>query len=254
MPYNKRRYSRSSRRRSARTLSNYSIATRTGARAQSRQIYALKRKIRRIEYRTRPETQVYNIPPAIWTPGIQSDQGYSFVSINPVVPQDIEGLFARLESATLYFNANYVTMTDTVQPINYRVTVFQLTSATNATPALGQLYNDLDNGDTSTQYNWNGGIPSTFARNAIFGPLQDGVTRSFRIIFDRKYTLSYQRPQIAARVGLRSLINYGKSEIGGPGAESSTNYGKGSLFIAVIALGTASHTYRVNAKIAYTDA
>ena len=53
-------YRRYVRRRNARrkTLSNYKIATRTSARSQARQIYALNRKINYIQKRTKPEIQI----------------------------------------------------------------------------------------------------------------------------------------------------------------------------------------------------
>lgn len=47
---------RSTRKRS--TLSNYRIATKTNAKAQSRQIYMLKKRVSRIYRLTRPELRV----------------------------------------------------------------------------------------------------------------------------------------------------------------------------------------------------
>lgn len=266
MPRYSRRYRRNSRRRS-RTLTSYSIATRTNARAQSRQIYALNRKIRRIESRTRPETKVSQTAPLVVTPTLHQDtypstgglSGYAYSTLYHMPLTDIDGLFARQNEAKVYFNANYVTISSDVQPVTYRVLVVQQLMSINYTYdsyIFGSVWNDVNPNDQSEGLlNWNANIPNLFARDAIFGPLQNGVTRSFRILADRKYVLSYQRPQIAARINCKRLMNYGVTEItnGNMGQESENRNNQGLISVMVLCYGSNPHTYRVTGKIAYTD-
>lgn len=267
MPRYSRRYRKNSRRRS-RTLTSYSIATRTNARAQSRQIYALNRKIRRIERLTRPETKVSQTAPVVVTPTLHQDTypstggltGYAYSTLYHMPLTDIDGIFARQNSATIYFNANYVTISADVQPVTYRVLVVQTLSSIEAQQSedslsFGSVWNDVSPDDQSegTPFQWNGNIPNLFARNAIFGPLQNGVTRAFRILTDRKYVLSYQRPQIAARIGIKRLLNYGVTEYAQNGQEGVVTQQRGLISVMVICYGSNPHTYRVTGKIAYTD-
>ena len=123
MPY-RRRYV--SRRRARRTLSNYRIATRTSAKAQSKQIYYLNKKINRIQRLTKPEICIVErqcnaiTPPSAvvnwkYASGAQSYLSPSLGSgddaVNSGATLVYANNFARLNSFTLYGNWQYSSLT-----------------------------------------------------------------------------------------------------------------------------------------------
>ena len=123
MPY-RRRYV--SRRRARRTLSNYRIATRTSAKAQSKQIYYLNKKINRIQRLTKPEICIVErqcnaiTPPSAvvnwkYASGAQSYLSPSLGSgddaVNSGATLVSANNFARLNSFTLYGNWQYSSLT-----------------------------------------------------------------------------------------------------------------------------------------------
>lgn len=172
---------------------------------------------------------------------------------------DIEGLFARQNNATVYFNANYDAMTTTVQPITYRVLVVQTLDSFSSSIPFGNVWNDLNSySNNGATFNW-GSTSNEFANGAIFGPLQDGITRTVKILADRRYTLSYQRPQVAAKIKLKRLMNLGSTQVAQAGSTAETSpgtnstLGKGVIRVLVMAFGWNAHTYRIAGKVAYTD-
>ena len=121
-------YRRYVRRRASRrkTLSNYRIATRTSAKAQSRQIYALKRRINVIQKRTKPEILISRrtistildftsntTGRVLWTAATGTANafvpplGSLYGDLNPTGSSSPTNNFARLLSFTLYGNFYY---------------------------------------------------------------------------------------------------------------------------------------------------
>lgn len=246
MVYRRRYTGRRTTRSRRRTLSSYNLATRTSARAQARQIYALNRKINVIQRRTKPEilTTYINTVTRSKTP-TEGTQG-TLLNYVPTPGQDsenggpnIEGQFCRQLGLTGYFSARYNTMSTGNSPVCFRLVGIQL----RATRDGGLNPNDVFNG-VGTSFT---DISTDVAQNAFNGPLTTGLARIAKVLFDKKYYLSYQRPQISTKIKTRRLLNYYKAS-----TESSA---KGQIVVYLLAysLGTTPYSYDYNYKLAYTD-
>lgn len=231
------RYRRNYRRR---TLSSYSIATRTGARAQAKQIYSLNRRITSIQRRTKPEIKV--LYSALSTaPSNGNFAGNPSVAFSPT----LDGNFCRLQNATVFFRASYQAVSDTSQPVTIRVLVLQ-TLASRAT--------QVENNDIWGEAAFSGANSNTVGNyiEGVFGPLRTGLARTLRVVADRRLYLSDQRPQIFARINCKRLLNYYKA--------ANDNVAKGSIIVAIMGYcpgtndGTAAVNVSFRTKVAYTDA
>lgn len=257
-----RRFRRVSNRRGRRTLSNYHIATRTSARSQAKQIYALKRKVNNIQRRTKPEINTIqrSTPPIAttnttgsisWITTGNSTVGYAQPNLGPIADQNsgsgeaaVPNNFARLLSFGLYGNIQYNDLTTISVPETWRIVIVQtLTTRSQALTA-----SDI----------FTSGEPGANPFNATFGPLQTGVSRTCKILSDKRYTLSYQRPNVIIKTRLRYLRNfYRDTASSSSGSSSSEQIPKGSIFVFFSRFSTeetAQSTFNVMYKMAYTDA
>lgn len=236
MVYN-RRYGRYRRYKKYRTLGSYNIATRTSAKSQARQIYALNRKVNFIQRQTRPEVLTYN--QNFSGNNLSTNTGVYVYSANQQ-PTNLTGDFARLLSSTWYVSANYNTFTETVQPVTFRIVVVQLRSTRSQDLLRDDIFqsNTLNTVTTQTQ-----------ARNDVFGPLATGLSGVCKVLADRKIYLSYQRPQGFTRIISKRLMNY---RIG----DASEGVAKGKImcFITGYSPEAIDVSVTINSKLAYTDA
>lgn len=246
------RYRRSGRRYRGytrrRTLSSYNIATRTGSRSQAKQIYALNKRVTAIQRRTKPEIMTFT-QELIGTPQFSSTGGFCQISaVNPDQNTDnpMQGNFARLLSCKLYGSITYTTMSETVQPISFRVVILQTMATRGTSPTASDIFNGVTTSSST--------LTGTEARTAIFGPLSNGLARSFKVLNDRKFYLSYQRPLIAMNILRKRLLSFWKDP------ENTEQVAKGNIYVAIVgyAVGqtSAAQPFTINAqtKIAYTDA
>lgn len=248
MAYRTRYTRRRTGGRRRRTLSSYHIATRTSARSQARQIYALNKRVTAIQRRTKPEIMTWT-QSLIGTPNFSSTGGFCQISaVNPTQNTDnpMQGNFARLLTCKLYGSITYATMSETVQPITFRVVILQTMATRGTSPTASDIFNGVTQNSST--------LTGTEARTAIFGPLSQGLARSFRVLNDRKFYLSYQRPLIAMNIKRSRLSSFWKDP------DNTEEVAKGNIYVAIIgyAVGTSSSTqpFTINAqtKIAYTDA
>lgn len=261
----RRRYRRG-RKRS--TLSKYKIATKTSARAQSRQIYALNRKINNIQRRTRPETKIKWFESNTIQPGAPTEANNSsyvfYGTYSPGTPT-IDGQFARLNDMTLYLNASYNTYANTNAPFYLRLVIVQ----TKTTRGDYLVFNDVFNyNDTLTypSYTSGGGFivsntGNRTAKDSFFGPLASGLGRTARVLCDRKLYLTFQRPTIALKLKLKKLLNYYNvvnNSTGAIGGSEPVAKGLIQAFLLVYnpvtGTGALNLNFDINAKLAYTDA
>lgn len=253
MAYGRRRYYRRRGHRSRKgSLSNYSIATRTSARSQANQIYSLKRRINAIQRRTKPEIKIWQLNGDTITPsGTTAGSASQITTYEPSISQwhsTIDGSFARLLSYTVYFSARYTAYAANTIPVTFRVVVIQ----TRATRSEAIAPNDVFNGTNLPAT----GITDANALNALNGPLATGLARTAKVLYDKKYYLSYQRPQILSTIKLNKLLNYYKVPSGNAG-DGTEQIGKGIIQVFVLAYNpgnVTTYTYDVNTKLAYTDA
>lgn len=260
MVYYGRRYT--TRRRARRTLSNYRIATRTSAKAQSRQIYALKKRVNKIQRLTKPEIVTIQRNssaidllsgqgPVNWiTTGttligvIQPNLGSIVSNTAGSITSNVPNNFARLNSLRIYGNMQYTSITNTSVPVNLRIVVVQQKASRQS----ALTFNDVFTSGTSGNDNF----------SAVFGPLQIGLARTCKVLSDKRYCLSYQRPSINIRTNLKYLMNfYRDSNSNDSGTESSEAYYKGSIYLyyAIYSQATESiGSLNLMYKLAYTDA
>lgn len=243
-PYRSRRsYGTRLPRRTSRKFSRYNTYRNRSSKAQASQIYALNRKINRIQRLTRPETRIRN--------GTLTDiisGGASVFDITPLVSRtedpdtgvttgDFNGNFARLNSLTYYGSAVLsAPITNALQPRQFRVVIVQTKTTRSDDIAAGDvLRTDTEDGPI-----------------IINGPLSDGTGRICNVLSDKKYTLSFQRPIVNIKTKLRYLRNYYIDP------DSTEAVPKGKIYAIVylepiVSGGTAvriNHGY----KLAYTDA
>lgn len=261
-----RTFRRTSRRRGRRTLSNYSIATRTSSRSQAKQIYGLKKLVYKIQRRTKPEivTIQRSTPPISttnttgqigWITSGNSQVLWAQPNLGPVADQNsgagdavVPNNFARLQSFNLYGNLQYNEPSTTSVPETWRIVIVQTiqTRATN---------NSLGPTDIFTS-----GEPGSNSFNATFGPLQTGLSRTVKVLSDKRYTLTYQRPNITIRTRLRYLKPFYRDQASSSsGSNSSEAVPKGAIFVffsryTASTLTEAVSTMNFMYKLAYTDA
>lgn len=257
MPYGKFRrnyYRRRYYRRGKSNLSNYSIATRTNSRSQATQIYALKKRIDNIQRRTKPEIkQLVNnsqITVPTFTAGNNSLLNMQYIA---GITGDGEGTggnnFCRNLTYKGYFSANYQTISNDVQPVNFRIVIFQTKATRDSWVNFNDIFTGINNATQETT-----AISNSDAQTAFNSPLKEGCARTVKILSDRKYYLSYQRPQITAKITVNRLLNtYKLNE-----SDGSEIIGKGVIFAFILAYTPSStvlnYNMDYNQKLAYTDA
>lgn len=230
MPYGRRRRGYYRRGRRGRRLSNYNIATKTSAKSQSKQIYSLKKRINWIQRRFKPEIKIQQRGLEVTPLPIPADDvGTYFNNIYPVTqhgntdivpdPDNYEqDRFQRLQSFTLYGSIHYEGIKPNSSPVTTRIVIIQ---AKIASP---QIYQPAD---IFTSMN---DTASTFA--STMGPLQNGLSRFCNVLYDHKYTISYQRSVCNIRVVLNRLAPcYQDANSAQSGGDSDNNNPKGAIYV-----------------------
>lgn len=245
----------SARRRARRALSNYKIATRTSAKSQAKQIYALKKRINYIQRRTKPEILIARrvgngiINFTANATGVFEWNGATVNFVPPLGTQssdlNLTGAssppsdFARLLSFTLYGNFYYTELpNDQNGPVRLRIVIAQ-TKATRAAPP--------EDNDVFSRGN---------AGSAVYGPLQTGLARTLKVLSDRHYTLSYQYPNVVIKTPLRYLLPFYRDSNSAGSASGSESWGKGAIYVfyAVYGATFTNCSLSLEGKLAYTDA
>lgn len=255
-----RRFRKSGAKRTAkrsRAMTNYAIATRTSAKAQSRQIYYLKRRINYIQRRTKPEVitvqqtmqqvTVTTANPQVvqWntnTTDVTSQFAFPYLGIinSPMDASPTSNPpnnFARLLSFNLYGNLQYDSLVENSIPLTLRVVILQTRTTRGS---------NLSSLDVFTSGN---------AFNMTYGPLQTGLARTVKVLSDKRYQLSYQRPNITIKTSLKYLLPYYRDTTGSNGAISES-VPKGAIYIFYAAYSQTNVSVNLNLmyKLAYTDA
>lgn len=259
----RKRYNR--RRNAKKSLSNYNIATKTGAKSQAKQIYYLKKRINRIQRMNKPE--IITIQRTGQPIDARSSQGFfgwiintnseGVAGITPSLgPQESNIIgqttayppnnFARLHSFSLYGNMHYELNNVEREPITLRIVIIQ-TKTTRGS--------DVNAGDVFTS-----GFNNLDHFESTFGPLQTGLARTCKVLSDKRYTLTSQRPSVNIRTNLRYLKNYYRdNNSSSTSGSSSESVGKGTIYVlySIYSISAAVNkmaTLETVCKLAYTDA
>lgn len=265
--YFRKRYSK---RRGKRTLSSYQIATKTNAKAQSRQIYALNRKVNYIQRMTRPETIIQQrlaypslesttpaisfsesargIAPVYWRDELQSDVQSAIIPIigTKLPATTTKNRFARLHTCSLYGNLQYNTPSTTVRPFTLRVVIVQTRATRGESIQAADIFSNVSTADESRVV-------------SVFGPLQTGLARTAKVLSDKRYNLSFQRPNVTIQTTLNYLMNFYIDQDNDTSStgQSSESIAKGSIFVFLAwhSLGEPQDVQlSISAKLAFTDA
>lgn len=259
----RKRYNR--RRNAKKSLSNYNIATKTGAKSQAKQIYYLKKRVNRIQRMNKPE--IITIQRSGQQISLRSGQGFfGFVvnsngegtsGITPVLgPQESNIIgqttayppnnFARLHSFSLYGNMRFNVGYTEQAPVTLRVVIIQTKTTRSNEPNAGDVFTS--------------GFDNMNHIASVFGPLQTGLARTCKVLSDKRYVLSAAKPSVNIRTNLRYLKSYYRDNNSSSSSGSSSEaVGKGTIYV-LYAIYTASDTATVigyldyMCKLAYTDA
>lgn len=245
------------RKRSA--LSNYKIATKTSAKAQSKQIYALKKRVNTIYRMNRPEIRVQQRLGSGAAFQTTTSGVFNFDTVaggtvsSAIIPQlgtvvsaDTGSApinnFARLRSFSFYGMLQYNAMSATSKPVTLRIVIVQ----TKTTRSDNVTDTDIFSSGTDTN--------SGFQR--VYGPLQVGLSRTCKVLSDKRYVLSYQKPNVTIRTNLKYLLNYYRDQASSSGG-SSESVAKGTIYVAYAVFGSGladSPALTVNSyKLAFID-
>lgn len=206
MAYKKRAYKK--KRYYKRKLTKRNIFGRKSAKSQAKQIYALNRKINRIEKQTRPETLIYENTE--WMTKDIDCRGGS----GKVIETDYDFLFSTLENAVNPFNWNgkLCRINDVWLYFNMSIT----RSALNNYDALPQdayirisiqkFPKQMDRGEgtiTSLHTNYPG---TSGALYRVKGPLCSGCTAQGKIVYDHTFRLNDNCTKKLIKIHFKNLI------------------------------------------------
>lgn len=265
MAYRRKRYYR----RKSKKLSNYNIATKTSAKSQAQQIYALKRKINYYIKQTKPSTfvqqrvsQLTNVA----NPGFMRWYKSASALVDFIFPElgtpqsstsssNVSNAqrtnFARSYDLHLYGQLSFQPdkLTATTLPVSLRLVVVQYPK----TRASNLLHSDIFTSGVNSL-----GQDAVQPYSSVFGPLQNGVSRNCRVLFDRVYTISFQRPQQRIFIYLKRLFNFyqdNNSSQGGNVESEAIPKGAISVYYSAFSIGgidTVVNQFSLISKLTYT--
>lgn len=210
---------RTSRRRTSRKrLSTSRVLTRTSARAQARQIIALRNRINRISRLNRKELRNFQ---QTYSKTFTSSAFSSVYDTWGMSTSFMSGQWTKLRGFSINgileyadnreaFPQNNITRSGSI-----RLVIYQIIQSRVSTVNIDSL---LEIGATGTDYELN-----------TTRPLKNGVTSFVKILYDRTYTLSNQVPQRRVRIYLRKLLNLHK--------ETDDTVPKGTIKVGIVTSG-----------------
>ena len=229
-----RKYRRTGNRYARKSKSGYSMyklyKNRSSA-AQSRQIYGLNKKLKRIQRLTKPEI---NIAPLVQTT-YRSDQGTTVFSgsnvkffgplqLTNLVNQDatpqsgfarLEGRFARIQNITIKGTFTYLSgeagLVDRVsdlqrQPSYARVVIYQTKATRSDDMSFGDVFSSSTAGTVKDSNNTEGSLLGNYA--LMRAPLALGLARKAKIISDKLYMISDTKQAVMIKTKLKYVRNW----------------------------------------------
>lgn len=263
-----RRFYRRGRNNRRRTLSNYRIATRTSARSQARQIYALKKRVSYIQRRTKPEIKTirrtyiapFNLNTVRGSYAIMNVLQDNSQGTNTSGPFYLIPLGDASSDSTLdVINNNFA------RQLSFKLTgnlAYTDAPQSNAVPFVVRIV-AVQTRATRTESLGPEDIFASSGSPGIFGSLQTGLARSAKVIADKRYYLSYQRPVVRISMTIKRLLNYYRDTNNAGSSSTNESIPKGAIIIVAIwnKMSTSTEvadlpaiTWNMNGKLAYTDA
>lgn len=233
----RRRYRRS------RALSSRTIYSRTGSKSQAKQIAALRNRVNYVSRSLRKELRIFddsNISQSFTNSSLSSTyhtwyMGHSFMT----------GVWTNLKNFSLrgvieYGNniAAFPGTSDT-QSGSVRIIIYQTLQSKNTNTPVSDL---IDIANTGAGYELN-----------TMRPFQPGVTAFAKIVYNRVYNVSVQRPQVMVNISLKKLLNMH--------IEPPDDYPRGMICVGIVTSGLhfvmsdyiEQITVNLHPRIVYTE-
>lgn len=204
--YGKRSFKRYYRRY-PRVLRTSSIFGRTSAKSQARQIAALRRRISRVSRNCAPEIKTYTGQAE--TVNYSSQTLSSYYKIYPLIvpsegtgPDDRLGNQINVKKLHLYLTGEYYNTSETgyhtseSSGCQVRVVIgqFKTTQGANTIPSIDEIFA------------YSSGSGSNYTQMSVV-PLKDGITTKYRILADKRFTLTTDRNQAMKTYSIKP-VNY----------------------------------------------
>lgn len=202
MRYAKRSRIRKSGRRGNRTLSTRRIFNNKSAKAQARQIYALRKSVNRVRRQCRPEVKEIVTPQNTIKAASYTSANISQTYFRLDVPSPSTGTgddqrignVVRLLPVTVFLNGLYRTITNSSNGIplynvisskgcGMRVVAVQSRVASNSVPSIASIFEDFESGTNTvlTMANLN-------------TPFRRGITANYIILYDKVFYFNDNKP------------------------------------------------------------
>lgn len=231
MPYYRkyRRTRGSYTRKGRRNYSMYKLYKNRSSAAQSRQIYGLNKKIKRIQRLTKPEI---NIAPLVQTT-MRSDQGAAVytgsnvkrfaLNLTNLISQDsepvagyvrLEGRFARIQNITIKGTFSYLNAIAGLlgaedlqrQPAYARIVIYQTKTARAEDVDYTDVFTLSTEGTVNDSTGNPGDLLSSYA--LMRAPLALGLARKAKVISDKLYMISDTKQAIMIKTKLKYVRNW----------------------------------------------
>lgn len=218
MPRVKRAYKHM--RRYRKTLAGRNIQQYMSARAQARQILALRNRISAVARNCRPETQLHTFTGGATFSNSTFAATYQQWLLTPA-GNNITGQWLHSKGLSVRgvveYSDNYqnVVAADHQRTCTFRILIFaKVVSGNNDIP----VANIIDLANTGTGYELN-----------ALRPLKRGLTSYAKIYYDKSYTISAQNPIKKFAISIKRLMNLHK--------ETNDTHPRGEIAFAVITSG-----------------
>lgn len=230
--------------RNNRTLSTRRIFNNKGAKAQAKQIWALRKRINRVYNRTKPEYKLLRVESQNRSFGAQLLNGPAFLqnhfisSVN--VPQPGTGDNQRIGNKlnlfpmNFFMNVRYTENNEIInnvypyiqQPLNsngmmLRFVAIQAIAADSVAPTMNDIFQDNLTSE---------GALSPDLMMMMTMPFKNGITARYKILKDKRISANHDKPLYAARFKVKPQIKTLRWEDG-------KNYPAGMIFYLIIGAG-----------------
>lgn len=263
MPFRRRKYIKHSRR-----LTKSNILANRSAKAQSKQIAALSRKVNILTKANRPEvlTRYVNYERTFTNASLASNYEvywwnpwYVGASGNKDYGDALQGQFCKSKGLNVRFNIEYsdswsgnISQSENHQrTASYRIVILQNRTAGSLPQSASDIFSSVFNASSTL---------SSSDINTII-PLKSGITSKYKVLYSKAYGISNQHPIRLHNINIpaRKLLNF-SLETNTSGTLISENHARGTVVVCILTGGLhadSDYTSQINLstmiKIAFTD-
>lgn len=225
----KKRYNRRYKNKTKR-FNKYAYA-KTDSKNQAKQIVQLNKKISNVYKTLRPELIKRHYT---WSVDVSADSAtiIKFDSmLNIGEGSSLNDLFKGNYAKFIYFNFKFYfnsTNLDLTKGKTLRIVILQNRVGTDTAPNTTDIFQ--------------------FAQS-ILSPFKEGVNNKYKILLDKRYSISDNRDYLIKTYNFKKLIGYNKLY----GTTQTLKYGRGSIFVYLITNQTEKYSVSYTSSLGYTD-